>query len=261
MKGKYMDIKSILNTINKDNDQFIGYKEEITDKYLKNKEIPDVKGYGVYDAKAENRYCLCIDIQNNSNKSLTTLLMNPSNTFPTEIATMKGIKSRFDQTIRNLIRLAYKKGFAQVIVLNTFPFIEGNSAEANKYYKEHKSEVSFIHNQNINAKFIDTVFNNSTNLLVACGDNVNSELYSEYFEKIKKFKGKKQSKLTLYTYAQTKIKDNKGKDINPLTIKKRPRHLSLQSESNRTLYNRALQNNKLYELDIDIEKEHFILKS
>lgn len=236
-----MEKNDILNIINKLSKYKFKWSEPITDnKYLEEKGIHDVKGYGIYDAKAENRYCLCIDIPNPPNKSLTTLLMNPSKTFPTNIAEKRKIKSRFDQTIRNLIRLAGVNGFGQVIVLNTFPFIEGNSTEANKYAHRNKK---------LNSDFIEKVLNDSTEILVACGDNVEEELYNEYFKIITNIKGNQ----ILYTYT---CGNNK---FSGLTTKGRPRHLSLQSESNRVLYNNALRNKKLFELDI--EKNYFILKS
>lgn len=229
-----MDKGAILDAINSLSKYQFNWSEPITDNdYLEGKGISDVKGYGIYDAEAENRYCLCIDIPNNSNKSLTTLLMNPSNTFPLEIAKTKGIKSRFDQTIRNLIRLASVKGYSQIVVLNTFPFIEGNSTEANKYAQNNKQ---------LNSDFIETVLNNSSEILVACGDNVKSGLYTEYFNIIAGLK----DNVKLYTYTQS------------FTAKGRPRHLSLQSKANRILYEIALSNNELYELDI--VDNHFILK-
>lgn len=241
-----MERDTILNAINEFSDYQFNWSEPITDKeYLEEKGITNVEGHGIYDADAVNRYCLCIDIPNSTNKTLITLLMNPSNTFPPDIAktkkTKKGqkVKSRYDQTIRNLIRLAYVKGYSQIVVLNTFPFIEGNSTNANKYAQKNKK---------LNSDFIEKVLNNSFEILVACGDNVKSDLYIEYFNIITGLKDNAK----LYTYTRGNNK------LSALTKNSRPRHLSLQSKANRILYEIALSNNELYELDI--VNNHFILK-
>ena len=129
-----MNKNIILETINRLGNDSFGWSEQITDNYLKTKKIYEVTGYGIYDSTAENRFCLLIDLPNNQKGTLTTLLMNPANTFPADIAKTKGIKARFDQTIRNLIILANAIGYKQIIVLNTFPYIEGSGEKANDYY-------------------------------------------------------------------------------------------------------------------------------
>lgn len=228
------DILNLINSIYKH--QF-EWSEPISDKkYLQKRGIPNVKGYGIYDVNAKNRYCLCIDIQNHSRKSLTVLLMNPSTTLPPNIAKRKNKKSRFDQTIRNLIRLAHAKDYSQVIILNTFPYIESDSKKANEYYKKYKPFEK-------NVEFVEKILANSRKVLIACGDKVETNLYDDYIKIIANIKGK--TKLYTYTTEFTKIG-------------KRPRHLSLQSEANRKLYEIALTNKELFELDI--VDNNFILK-
>jgi len=233
-----MNKENVLDEINKLGKDSFKWSKPITDEEYLNakKNIYNVKGYGIYDSKVENRYCLFIELLNNKgDKTLTTLLMNPSNTFPVDVINKKNVKSRFDQTIRNLIVLANALKYRQVIVLNTFSYIESNSKEANEYCK---SNNFLKKDKELNSKFIREVLSSSTDILVACGDNVKSELYSEYFSIIKEIKDKKKEKITLYTYTKE------------LTSKQRPRHLSLQAPQNRTLYNKAVESKKLYELVI-----------
>lgn len=218
------------------------------DEYLnKKKGILNVKGYGLYDENKENRYCLFIDLpKNNEKETLTALLMNPANTFPPEIAKMKNVKPRFDQTIRNLIMLANAVGYKHVIVLNAFPYIEGDSTRANKYYKKHKDDTDFQEKQNLNFAIVKTIMEKNKELLVACGDSVSDELYKKYLGIIKANNNKS---LTLYAYANEDIKKD-TESYTALTAKGRPRHLSTQSKYNREHYILAIKNKKLYELKI-----------
>lgn len=236
-----MNKDNVLNTINLFGKATFQWSAPIIDdEYLNTKkEIYNVKGYGIYDSKIENRFCLLIDLPNNSGKdNLTTLLMNPSNTFPADVDNKKNMKSRFDQTIRNLIVLANALNYRQTIVLNVFSYIEGNSKQANEYCDTNKSKKIFEQNKKLNFKFTEKILSDSTDILVACGDNVKPELYSEYFKIIKRIKDKQQDKVSLYTYTKE------------LTSNHRPRHLSLQAPQNRILYNQAVSDKKLYELEI-----------
>ncbi|MBR6098616.1 DUF1643 domain-containing protein [bacterium] len=242
-----MDKNTILKTINKINKlgniTFQWSKPIIDDKYLnKKKYIYDVKGYGIYDSKAENRFCLLIELPNNKNKKgvLSTLLVNPANTFPADIVKKKNLKSRFDQTIRNLIVLANAIGYSQIIVINTFPYIESNSKVANEYYKKNKSNNEFF---KLNFELVEKILNSSNEILVACGDSIDSNLYSDYFEIIKKIK-KNNINTKLFTYAKQDTQDCKA------LVNGKPRHLNLQAANNRKQYNKALADKKLCELDI-----------
>lgn len=267
-----MTKKEILNIINQvvkelkmtqdKNDEF-SWSEPIEDKYFQKKgienvrgfgvygkklEIENVQGFGVYDKKLEieNRFCLYIELENsnknnNTNKSLTVLLMNPSNTFPKNIAKQKKCKPGFDQTIRNLIEFLIKivnqknanKKYNQVVVLNTFPYIESNSNEANKNCKNNELNEIFINEEFINKEFIKEIINKSKEVLVAYGSCVKKELHKECLKLLKD-----RNDLTLYTYAKNLTKN-----------KNRPRHLSPRS------YNRVKDEDKgLFKLEIVEDK-------
>ena len=167
--------------------------------------------------------------------------MNPADTFPVNIAKTKGKKSRFDQTIRNLIVLANTIGYKQIIVINSFSYIEGNGKNANDYYENNKlNNKSF----ELNSDFIKAILNQSNEILVACGDRVKPKLYSHYFEIIKEIKTN-CSDTKILTYAKEDIED-----CTAFTKKHRPRHLSLQSPKNKKQYDIAISEKKLYEIDI-----------
>ena len=194
----------------------------IEDGYFSKHEI-DVKGYGIYEnedyTKPFNcRYCLVIELaQNKSGKILTVLLMNPSKTFPAH-NTENG---KFDQTIRNLIILGNKLNYSHIIVLNAFAVIQGNSKTATEYYK---SSYRNSPTDKLNRTFINKLLKNDNfkDLLLACGDKIDSELYSFYVDIIR------ENDVTPWGYSLTK--------------KQRPRHLSLQSFQNRTAFYNFLKN-------------------
>ena len=166
--------ENILKIINNLSGLNFKLSDPIEDVYLTTKGI-EVLGYGIYDNQIKNRFCLIIELHpDNENGALTTLLMNPSKTFPKGLNNCK--KSRFDQTIRNLIILANELKFNQVIVLNSFPYICGNSNKANEHYMKEKE---------LNLEFIDKIIQSSSNLLIACGDKVKPDLYKEHFNIIK----------------------------------------------------------------------------
>ena len=240
-----MEVKSkqdIINDINSKTGKNFTLSNIIYDDYLlKQEQKIFAKGYGIYDTNkqtAKHRYCLIIDLDNNGkNGVITAILMNPSNTFPKGINNTK--KTRFDQTIRNIIKLVNKLGYRQLIILNSFPYICSNGKEAEEYYKRAYKENS--EEDKINKTIIDYVLSISNELLIACGDGVSAKLYQYYCELIQKYKIKNE--LVLLTYAEK------------FTItKKRPRHFSLQSEENRNLYNYALENKLLWQLTIENNK-------
>ncbi len=191
-----------------------------------------------------------IDLPNNQKGTLTTLLMNPANTFPADIAKTKGKKARFDQTIRNLIVLANAIGYKQIIVLNTFPYIEGSSEKANDYYDCNINSEKFKTNKNLNRFFIEEILNNCDEILVACGD-IKNDLYKEYFSIINKAK----ENIKIYTYAKNDVEN-----CSALTKKGRPRHLSLQSSENKIQYEKALLDKELCKIKI-VDDSYFKIKS
>lgn len=155
--------------------------------------------------------------KHNNEKILTALLMNPSNTFPK----VGNNKPKFDQTIRNLIILANAMRYSQIIILNAFATIRGNSKEANAHYKKNSKM------DKLNKEFISKIcaLEDCKDLLVACGDNVKTELYEHYIALLKQ----NRDTIKFWTYS------------NKLTAKKRPRHLSLQHKSNRCLFNMFIE--------------------
>ena len=83
----------------------------------------NIWGFGIYDSPNpdinDNRYCLELNhcgIDND--KTLITLLMNPSETFPCE-----NDNSNIDDTILNVMKIAKALGIMSVVVLNTIPVI------------------------------------------------------------------------------------------------------------------------------------------
>ena len=113
-------------------------------------------------------------------------------------------------------------------MLNSFPYICGNSNKANEHYMKEKE---------LNLEFIDKIIQSSSNLLIACGDKVKPDLYKEHFNIIKNIKS--NYNINLYTYSQKLTKEQK-----------RPRHLNLQAQSNKGFYDNALKYRVLYELKI-----------
>lgn len=128
--------KLILNTIKEyfninleENEQIIS---DSFSKYPgeKKKKI-NVCGYGIFKdniaKRGSHRYFLEIQINNIGNKTLTAFMLNPSNSLPNE---------GFDQTVRNVIRIAYVKNYSKVVILNTFSLINGKGQDAIKNYKK-----------------------------------------------------------------------------------------------------------------------------
>lgn len=226
-----MEKEKILKILNNTGKKY-NYSAPIEDKYFKNK--IDAVGFGVYDndKNAKHRYCLIINLPKNKKENLYILLMNPSNTYPKGMNNTKN--SKFDSTIRNAIKLAYTLEYSNVVILNSFSYIESDSKKANEYYKNNTTENEI--NKNFIKKLLKTEQN--TDLLVACGDKVKKELYDNYIKII----NDNIKHLNIKTYAKK------------LTADGRPRHLSTQSSINRELFNETLKNKKLYSLEIKGDK-------
>ena len=206
------------------------FSDVIKDDYFKRKRLNIVAdGYGIYDLKdkkATHRYCLLVDIKDKTDKTIFALLMNPSNTFAKGLNGTK--KSKFDQTIRNIIKFVSDFGYGHLIVLNAFSLICGNGKSAKEKKKKNKNSQE----EKLNREFIENILKTdiSKELLVACGDGVPADLYEYYFDLIEK----NANNLKILTYAKE------------LTKNHRPRHFSLQSSKNREFYNKR----ELYELEI-----------
>ncbi len=167
---------------------------------INNSNIPTLKReikieldtYSVYDSKSPkqntNRYYIEFKIKNNpltitkrNTETLVTLLQNPSNTFPTE-------KMVIDETVQNVIKMAYLNGYKKIVVLNTKPLINGNSKATEAKYINSDNTQKLI----INSKFIQEYLNNyskNADFLVAWGTNksiLNEIINNEYIELINK---------------------------------------------------------------------------
>ena len=93
---------------------------------FKNEKIK-VSGFGYYDKKypkqGDNRFYLELSIeQRKEGETLAVIMMNPSNTFPER----EGMDSTVDDTVKNIIRMAYKlRKYKRIIILNSFSLISG----------------------------------------------------------------------------------------------------------------------------------------
>lgn len=181
----------------------INYKEDssfISDNFSKypgekTKEI-SVCGYGIFKdniAKCgSHRYFLEIPINDNGNRILTAFMLNPSNSFPD-----KG----FDQTVRNVIRIAYLKNYSKVVIINTFSLINGKGKDAIKNYKEQAKK-----NNDLNKEIIDFYLQNyCTELLIAWGTQIQPLDKIHYLQQIKNIQKKDNKNINLIAYAWNKI--------------------------------------------------------
>lgn len=99
-------------------------------------------------------------------------MLNPSNSLPNE---------GFDQTVRNVIRIAYVKNYSKVVILNTFSLINGKGQDAIKNYKKQAKN-----NNDLNRKIINFyVRNYSTDLMIAWGTQIQTSDKKYYLEQIK----------------------------------------------------------------------------
>lgn len=187
-----------------------------------------VNGFGVCEnskfEKGSYRYYLEFNIDNNkSNKSLTVLLMNPSDkTYPDK---------HIDNTIKNALRIGFVEKYSKVIILNSFAKICGNGSEAETYYNNMTDNDKCIEDEN--KKFVEEILKNAEDILFACGGKVLEELYQNYLTILK------NSNKKIWSYATDRTKS-----------KNRPRHLSTQSPENRTRFNEFIKKPTKYELKI-----------
>lgn len=160
----------------------------------KNKEIV-AHGYGIFKdniAKREShRYFLEIQINNTGTKTLTAFMLNPSNSLPNE---------GFDQTVRNVIRIAYVKNYSKVVILNTFSLINGKGQDAISNYKKQARS-----NNDLNREIIDFYLKNySSDLLIAWGTQIQSSDKNYYLKQIKNIQQKDNKNINLIAYAWNK---------------------------------------------------------
>ena len=152
-----------------------------------------VKGFGFYDnlepkqKQNNHRYYLELDILNAHDRNiLTAIMMNPSNTFPS----INGKQSTIDDTVKNIIRMAYRLGkYSKVVILNSFALIDGDGDTAQ----------SDADSQKINLAIIQAFAYENTNsdYLLAWGKN------AEDTDKIKKILKDNNLEHRIYAYRIT----------------------------------------------------------
>lgn len=125
----------------------------------------EVSGTGIYSSdkpkEYDRRYYLEFDIlthKTNNKKSLLTLMMNPSNTFP---------KSKIDSTVKNVIRIATILRYSKIIVLNSLPVINSTGVKV----KYSNSETEEINTEFIKYYLGDKELNKTQDFLIAFGAN------------------------------------------------------------------------------------------
>lgn len=96
-------------------------------------QIIDVSGYGLYDSNIpvrglHHRFYLELNINGKTEgKTLVVIMMNPSNTFSAK----EDKPSTVDDTVKNIIRMAYRLGYySKIVILNSFALINGNGKTA-----------------------------------------------------------------------------------------------------------------------------------
>lgn len=173
--------KLILNTIKEHFNINLEENEQIiSDSFSKypgeKKKKITVCGYGIFKdniaKRGSHRYFLESQINNISNKTLTAFMLNPSNSLPNE---------GFDQTVRNVIRIAYVKNYSKIVILNTFSLINGKGQDAIKNYKKQAK--------------------NNNDLMIAWGTQIQTSDKIYYLKQIKNIKQKENKDINLVAYA------------------------------------------------------------
>ena len=150
-------------------------KCEIADKVnISNNEIL-FNGYGLYSDDISERYYLEINLNSKKNEnSLVAFMINPSNTLPET----EDKKSKIDDTIKNLIKIAYNR-YDKLIILNIFPQISSNQTGLREDTK----------NNNFIGEFLNKNLNN-TDLLIAAGHDKDKNYFDKIAERINNYKDK-----------------------------------------------------------------------
>ena len=171
------------------------------DKYsynFKNERIT-AEGCGYYaedfPEKDGHRFYLELSIRENSKgKTLAAIMMNPSNTFPAQ----KNKPSTIDNTVKNVIRMAYKLGkYNKAIILNSFLLISGTVEKRKAEDAIHTENLKF-HKENL--KIIKTFIKENKNIdyLLAWGSK------ALYTDKIKDYlKNENVSNIFVYKLSKT----------------------------------------------------------
>ncbi len=159
----------------------------------------NIWGFGIYDSPNpdinDNRYCLKLNHYGIDNdKTLVTLLMNPSETFPCE-----NDNSNIDPTVLNVMKIAKALGIMSVVVLNTIPVINSNISPALENLNSQKQK----YNEMFVNGFLKHCDKENTIFLAAWGADKNINNYNKYSQ-------------TINTYFKDKIYAfNINKDMTP----------------------------------------------
>lgn len=179
-----MNVEEILNKIK----EYKDYKNNNTHWFEKEIQLLDngekfkVNGFGICEDdkfdKGSFRYYLEFDIINpQGNKgNLVSIMMNPSS--ETDPANKK-----IDLTVTNVIRMAYVSGYSKVIILNSFPYINGNGKESlEKNNKSMDSQKNELNKDFINKILKENIDNQD--ILLAWGGNIKNtvEDYSKFLK-------------------------------------------------------------------------------
>lgn len=154
---------------------------------IKGKETSfSVNGFGICEndnfSIESYRYYLEFEIINpKGNKgSIVSIMMNPSDQTNPDNQTI-------DSTVTNVIRMAYVSGYSKVIILNSFPYINGNGKQSLEKF----DEISDNNQLKINKGFIKNFLENIKNhdiLLAWGGDMKNTK--EDYAKILKKYEDK-----------------------------------------------------------------------
>ena len=186
------EIKKYQNDANKKNWHWNNKKIDIN---IKGKETSfSVNGFGICEndnfSKTSYRYYLEFEIINpKGNKgSIASIMMNPSDqTNP--------VKQAIDSTVTNVIRMAYVSGYLKVIILNSFPYINGNGKASLKEHDENHDYKEKEVNTNFRVDFLENQYNQD--ILLAWGGDIKNTK-QDYGEILKKYEDK------IYVYNITK---------------------------------------------------------
>lgn len=140
----------------------------------------NIWGFGIYDSQNpdvnDNRYYLELNhcgIDND--KTLITLLMNPSETFPCE-----NDNSNIDDTILNVMKISKSLGIMSVVVLNTIPVINSQKELALNNLNKQKQR----HNEMFVNGFLKHCDKGNAIFLAAWGADKNINSFNKYSQTI-----------------------------------------------------------------------------
>ncbi len=168
------------------------------------KELEEIekKKVKVIEEERIRRFILELNIKEpKGNKTLATIMMNPSNTYP-----KRGKESRIDRTVQNIIKIAYVCGYNKIYVYNIFSLI--NSKSSFQYEKDKFNTDGII-------KFLNK---NNYDTLIAWGENKEK-----------------------YTQDILELLNKRNLFVWDLTDKLKPRHPSPINPINRNKFNEFLQ--------------------